>query len=186
MPWASGFQLSQRIACLRYVEQFLDNSLQLATNQYELLSITDWLALVASLTTLAKLALYTSPMPGWDPTELQISKSFEYFRDQLSSQLPRSHESHDHGEDVFERFRRITAIMKVAVKNAPGRNSPNGSTFELATGSGRTVSLLQELPPLKPNGVKNGSDPLPAPWKLNPQFDISSSEFLWKFLLGTV
>ena len=88
--------------------------------------------------------------------------------------------------DVFERFRRITAIMKVALRNVPGKGSPNGSTFELATGSGRTVSLLQDLPPLQPNGVVNGADPLPAPWKVHPQFDMSSNEFLWKFLLGTV
>lgn len=186
MPWVSGFQLSQRITCLRCVEQFLDNSLQLNSNEYDLLSITDWLALVAGLTTLAKLALHTSPMPGWDPIELQIYKSFEYFRDQLSAQMPRQRESQDYSEDLFERFRRITAIMKMAVKAAPGRSSPNGSTFELATGSGRTVSLLQELPPLKPNGVVNGSDPLPAPWKVNAQLDISSQEFLWKFLMGTV
>ena len=76
--------------------------------------------------------------------------------------------------------------MKMAVKAAPGRNSPNGATFELATGSGRTVSLLQELPPLKPNSAVNGSDPLPAPWKVSPQFDVSDQEFLWKFLMGTI
>jgi hypothetical protein len=186
MPWVPGFQLSQRITCLRCVEQFLDYSLQLSSSEYELLSITDWLALVAGLTTLAKLTLHTSHMPGWDPVELQIAKSFEYFRDQLSAQMPRQHDAQDRSEDLFERFRRITAIMKMAVKTAPGRHSPNGSTFELATGSGRTVSLLQELPPLKPNGVVNGSDPLPAPWKVSPQFDISSQEFLWKFVMGTV
>lgn len=186
MPWVSGFQLSQRITCLRCVEQFLDYSLQLSSSEYERLSIIDWLALVAGLTTLAKLALHTPPMPGWDPVELQISKSFEYFRDQLSAQMPRLHDSQDHGEDLFERFRRITAIMKMSVKAAPGRSSPNGSTFELATGSGRTVSLLQELPPLKLNGVAKGSDPLPAPWKVSPQFDISSQEFLWKFLTGSI
>jgi hypothetical protein len=186
MPWVSGFQLSQRITCLRCVEQFLDYSLQLSSSEYELLSITDWLGLVAGLTTLAKLTLHTSQMPGWDPVELQISKSFEYFRDQLSAQMPRPHDAQDRSEDLFERFRRITAIMKMAVKAAPGRHSPNGSTFELATGSGRTVSLLQELPPLKPNGGVNGSDPLPAPWKVSPQFDISSQEFLWKFVMGTV
>ncbi|KAF2443192.1 hypothetical protein P171DRAFT_57449 [Karstenula rhodostoma CBS 690.94] len=187
MPWVSGFQLSQRITCLRCVEQFLDYSLQLSSSEYELLSITDWLALVAGLTTLAKLALHTSPMPGWDPVELQISKSFGYFRDQLSAQMPRPHDSQDQGEDLFERFRRITAIMKMTVKAVPGRSSPNGSTFELATGSGRTVSLLQELPPLKPNGAANGSDSLPpAPWKVSPQFDISNQEFLWKFLTGSI
>lgn len=186
MPWVSGFQLSQRITCLRCVEQFLDYSLQLSTSEYDLLSITDWLALVAGLTTLAKLTLHASPMPGWDPVELQISKSFDYFRDQLSAQMPRPRDSQDHGEDLFERFRRITAIMKLALKAAPERSSPNGATFELATGSGRTVSLLQELPPLKPNGVSNGSDPLPAPWKVSPQFDISGQEFLWKFLTGSI
>ena len=186
MPWVSGFQLSQRITCLRCVEQFLDNSLQLSATEYEQLSIIDWLALVAALTTLAKLALHASPMPGWDPIELQIFKSFEYFRDQLSVQMPRPRESPEHSEDLFERFRRITAIMKILVKTAPGRSSPNGSTFELATGSGRTVSLLQELPPLKPNGVVNGSDPLPVPWKVNTQLDITSQEFLWKFLMGTL
>lgn len=186
MPWVSGFQLSQRITCLRCLEQFLDNSLQLAGGEYELLSIVDWFALVAGLTTLANLALHTPPIPGWDSVELHISKSFEYFRDQLSAQMPRPGESKDHNEDLFERFRRITSIMKMAVRSAPGRGSPNSSTFELATGSGRTVSLLQELPPLKLNGSVNGSDPLPAPWKVNPQFDISSQDFLWKFLLGTV
>ncbi|KAL1594319.1 hypothetical protein SLS60_010076 [Paraconiothyrium brasiliense] len=186
MLWVSGFQLSQRITCLRCVEQFLDYSLQFSGTEYEMLSVTDWLALVAGLTTLAKLALHTSPMPGWDPVDLQIFKSFEYYRDQLSAQMPRPHDSQEHTEDLFERFRRITGIMKVAVKTAPGRSSPNGSTFELATGSGRTVSLLQELPPFKPNGVVNGTDPLPAPWKVSPQFDISSQEFLWKFLLGTI
>ncbi|KAF1968204.1 hypothetical protein BU23DRAFT_572572 [Bimuria novae-zelandiae CBS 107.79] len=185
LSWVSGFQLSQRITCLRWVEQFLDNSLQLAPSEFELLSITDWLVLVAGLTTLAKLALHTSPMPGWDPAELQIAKTFEYFRDQLSVQMPRSHDSQDH-EDLFDRFRRMTEIMKMTAKTAPGRNSPNGSTFELATGSGRTVSLLQELPPLKPNGVVNGSDPLPAPWKVSSQFDISSPDFVWKFLMGTL
>ncbi|KAF2676421.1 hypothetical protein K458DRAFT_447526 [Lentithecium fluviatile CBS 122367] len=183
---ASGFQLTQRIACLRSIEQYLDNALQLSATNFEFLSIVDWLNLASSLTTLGKFALHTPPIPGWDPIELQIAKTFEYFRDQLCSQMPHSRDPQDNNEDLFERFRRITAVMKMAVKSAPGRGSPNGSTFELATGSGRTVSLLQELPPLKPNGTINGSDPLPAPWKIHPQFDMSSNEFLWKFLMGTV
>jgi len=186
MPWVSGFQLSQRITCLRSIEQFLDNSLQLSPSQFELLSIIDWLTLISTLTMLSKFALHTTPMPGWDPIDLQVGKTFEYFRDQLSAQMPRSREAQESSEDLFERFRRITAIMKMAVKNAPGRHSPNGSTFELATGSGRTVSLLQELPPLKLNGNTNGPDPLPVPWRINPHFDLNSNEFLWKFLMGTL
>jgi len=184
-PRASGVQLSQRITCLRCIEQYLDNALQLPAEHFEFLSIVDWLNLASSLTTLGKLALHAPPLPGWDPTELQIAKSFEYFRDQLCSQMPRPRDPQDNSEDLFERFRRITAVMKMAVKNTHGRASPNGPTFELATGSGRTVSLLHELPPLKPNGSANGTDTLPAPWKVHPQFDMSGSDFPWKFLVGT-
>jgi hypothetical protein len=160
--------------------------LQLSAAHFELLSVVDWLNLASSLTTLGKFALHASPLPGWDPTELQIAKTFEYFCDQLCSQMPRPRDQQDGNEDLFERFRRITAIMKMAVKNAPGRGSPNGATFELATGSGRTVSLLHELPPLKLNGSTKGTDTLPAPWKVHPHFDMSGSDFLWKFLIGSV
>jgi hypothetical protein len=186
-PWASGFQLSQRITYLRTVEKFLDNSIQLSSDQYEFLSIVDWLDLVSGLTMLGKLALHSTPMPGWDTNELQIPKTFEYFRDRLCALMPRPRDAQDSNEDVFERFRRITAIMKSALKTTPARASPNGSTFELATGSGRTVSLLQDLPPLLFNSNGNGSlDLLPAPWKVNPSLDMSSNEFCWKFLLGTI
>ncbi|KAF1960558.1 hypothetical protein CC80DRAFT_259436 [Byssothecium circinans] len=186
-PWASGFQLSQRITCLRAVEQFLDNSLQLSSTQYDFLSIVDWLNLVSGLTMLGRLALHSTPMAGWDINELQIAKTFEYFRDRLCSIMPRPRDTQDSSEDLFERFRRVTAIMKSALKNTPARASPNGSTFELATGSGRTVSLLQDLPPLMLNGNgNNSSDALPTPWRVNPSFDMSSNDFCWKFLLGTV
>jgi hypothetical protein len=186
-PWAPGFQLSLRITYLRNIEQFLDNSTQMAPEQYEFLSIVDWVNLVSALTGLGKLALHSSPVPGWDPADLQLSKTFDYFRDQLSSKMPpRPRDPPDSGEDVFERFRRVTAIMKMALRNALGRSSPNGSTFEITTSSRQTVSLLQDLPPPKPNGMLNGADSLPAPWKVHPQFDISSPQFLWKFLMGTV
>ncbi|KAF2877566.1 hypothetical protein BDV95DRAFT_480890 [Massariosphaeria phaeospora] len=183
--WASGFQLSLRITCLRSIEQFLNNSTQLTSGQYEYLSLTDWLHLISALHKLGKLTLHSSPIPGWDPAELQLSKTFDYFRDQLSAQMPRLREPLENHEDVFERFRRITAIMKTTLRTVPGRSSPNASTFEIATGSGRTVSLLQDLPPLKMDGVANG-DPLPAPWKVIPQCDMSSTEFPWKFLMGTI
>jgi hypothetical protein len=186
MPRTSGFQLSQRITCLGSLQQYFDNALQLSTSSFHFLSIVDWLNLASSLTTLGKLALYASPLPGWDPVDLQIGKMFEYFRDQLCSQMPIPHDPQDSHDNLFEKFRRISIIMKMAVKNAPGRESPNGSTFELATGSGRTVSLLQELPPLKMNGIMNGSESLPTPWKVRPHFDMSGNDFPWKFLMGTV
>ncbi|KAF2188678.1 hypothetical protein K469DRAFT_724572 [Zopfia rhizophila CBS 207.26] len=186
LPWAPGFQLSLRITCLRSIEQFLDNSVQMAPNQYECLSLVDWANLISTLTTLGNLALHSAPMPGWDPIDLQLSKIFEHFRDQLCSQIPRPLDSQERkAEDVFERFRRITATMKMALRNVPGRSSPNGSTFEIITSSRQTVSLLQDLPPLEPNGITNGAD-LPAPWKVNPSFDMSTIEFPWKFLMGTV
>ncbi|KAJ4985896.1 hypothetical protein SVAN01_08585 [Stagonosporopsis vannaccii] len=183
-PWASGFQLSLRVTCLRSIEQFLDNSTKLQSSQYEFLSLVDWLNLVSTMTSLSKLALHSSPMPGWDTTELQIAKSFEYFRDQLSSQMPRPRDPQETNEDIFERFRRITAVMKMALTTSSGRTSPGGSTFQLATGSGRTVSLLQDLPLPKMNGV-NGND-RHHPWKLTPTFDLTSHQFPWRFLSGTV
>ncbi|KAF2475764.1 uncharacterized protein BDR25DRAFT_322237 [Lindgomyces ingoldianus] len=184
--WASGFQLSLRITGLRSIEQFLDNSVQMATNQYEFLSIIDWLNLISALTALGKLAVHSTQIPGWDPADLQLGKTFEHFQEHLCSQLPRPLDSQERkAEDVFDRFRRITAIMKMALKSVPGRSSPNGSTFEITTSSRQTVSLLQDLPPLKPNGIANGTD-LPAPWKVNPTFDMSSNEFPWKFLMGTL
>jgi hypothetical protein len=159
----------------------------MTSDQYEFLSIVDWMNLISTLTGLGKLALHSTPMPGWDPADLQLGKTFDYFRDQLSSKMPpRPRDTSVSGEDVFERFRRITAVMKMALRNPPGRSSPNGSTFEITTSSRQTVSLLQDLPPLKPNGIMNGADPLPAPWKVHPQFDLSSPQFLWKFLMGTV
>lgn len=185
-PWASGFQLSLRVTCLRSIEQFLDNGLKLPSAQYAHVSLVDWLSLVSSVTNLSKLAIQSTSLPGWDPNELQIAKSFDYFRDQLSSQMPRPR---DANEDVFERFRRVTSVMKTALNGTPGRSSPNGSTFELARGSGRTVSLLQELPLPKINGMgssNHGPEKLPSLWRVNPTFDISSNEFHWKFLLGTV
>jgi hypothetical protein len=185
-PWASGFQLSLRVTCLRSIEQFLDNSTKLPSSRYSFLSIVDWLNLVSTMTGLSKLALHSSPMPGWDPTELQIARSFEYFRDQLSSHMPRPQDPQESNEDVFERFRRITDAMKAALMSSPGRSSPGGSTFELATGSGRTVSLLQDLPLPSLNGMANGGEKLPTPWKSNPPFDVNNNGFPWKFLLGTV
>jgi len=187
VPWAPGFQLNLRMTYLRSIEQFLDHSTHMSSIQYEYLSIVDYVNLVTILTSIGKLALHTSPIPGWDPADLQLGKTFDYFRDQLSSKMPlRPRDSSDTSEDVFERFRRITAIMKMALRNAPGRNSPNGSTFEITTSSRQTVSLLQELPPLKVNGMMNGTDSLPAPWKVHPQFDMSSGQFILKFLMGTV
>ncbi|PVH98082.1 hypothetical protein DM02DRAFT_531897 [Periconia macrospinosa] len=166
-PWAAGSQLSQRITCLRSVEHFLDATLQLSSTEYEFVSIVDWLHLITALSMLGKLAVHSTPIPGWDAGELQIAKTFDYFRDRLCSIMPRPRDSHDSAEDLFE--------------------SPNGSTFELATGSGRTVSLLQDLPKLNPIGsVKESSESLPTPWKISPSFDMSSSEFCWKFLHGTI
>lgn len=160
--------------------------MKLTSTHYEFLSLIDWLNLVSTTTNLSKLALHSSPMPGWDPAELQVAKTFEYFRDQLATQMPLPRDAQDSNEDVFERFRRITAAMKVAVRNAQTRGSPTGSTFELATGSGRTVSLLQDLPLPRPNGMVNGVEKLPSLWKVNPSFDINSNEFHWRFLMGTV
>jgi hypothetical protein len=185
-PWASGFQLSLRVTYLRSIEQFLDNSIKLASQQYEFISLVDWLNLVSGVVGMGKLGHHSSPMPGWDPVELQIARTFEYFRDQLSAQMPRSRETHDN-EDVYERFRRITSVMMAALRTARGGASPNGSTFELATGSGRKVSLLQDLALPKINGKPNGgTEKLPSLWKVNPAIDMNSSEFHWKFLMGTV
>jgi hypothetical protein len=174
------------MSCVSAIEQFLDNSALLHTSQYECLSIVDWIILISVLTSLAKLVLHAAPLPGWDPSDLQIAKTFEHFRDKLCAQLPRQPEAQEHSEDVFERFRRITAIMKMALKNTTGRGSPNGSTFEITSSSRQPVSILQDLPPLKPGGIANGTDSLPAPWKVNPTFNMSGSEFPWKFLMGTV
>ncbi|KAH3983121.1 hypothetical protein HBI56_147650 [Parastagonospora nodorum] len=185
-PWASGFQLSLRVTCLRSIEQFLDNSIQLSTAQYEFISLVDWLNLVSGIISLGKLGLHSSPLPGWDPVELQITRTFEYFRDHLSSQMPRQRENQDNNENAFERFRRVTSVMTVALKSALGGGSPNGSTFELATGSGRTVSLLQDLSLPKIKSMGNGTEKLPSLWKINPSLDMNSNEFHWKFLMGTV
>lgn len=185
-PWASGFQLSLRVTYLRSIEQYLDNSAKLPSNHFEYISIIDWLNMASAMTNLGKLALQSSPMPGWDPTELQITKSFEYFRDQLASRMPRLRDLQESSEDVFERFRRVTAVMKTALRNSSGRCSPSGSTFELATCSGRTVSLLQDLPLPKPSAIANGIEKLPVLWKVNPSFNINHTDFPWKFLMGTV
>ncbi|KAF2656875.1 hypothetical protein K491DRAFT_353305 [Lophiostoma macrostomum CBS 122681] len=184
--WASGFQLSLRVTHLRSVEQFLDNGVLLNSSQYEFLSIVDWLNLISGLTALGKLALHSTALPGWDAADLQISRTFDHFRDRLSSQLPYPRDGQEHHEGVFERFRRVTAIMKMALKTVGGRGSPTGSTFEITSSSRQAVSILHDLPPLQPNGVANGNESLPAPWKVNPSFDMSSSSFHWKFLMGTV
>jgi hypothetical protein len=185
-PWASGFQLSLRVSYLRSIEQFLDNGVKLSTAQFDSISLVDWLNLVTGIIGLGKLGLNSSPMPGWDPVELQVARKFEYSRDQLSAQMPRPRETQDSSEDVFERFRRITSDMMVALRTARGGSSPNGNTFELATGSGRTVSLLQDLALPKINGNPIGTEKLPSLWKVNPSFDMNSNEFHWKFLMGTV
>jgi len=185
-PWASGFQLSLRVTCLRSIEQFLDNSMKLPTGQYDFISLVDWLNLVSGVIGLSKLALHSQPLPGWDPAELQIARSFEYFRDQLSSLMPRPRDNQDANEDVFERFRRITSVMKIALRTTPAGGSPNGGTFELATGSGRKVSLLQDVSLPKLNGKSNGTEKLPSLWEVNPALDMNSNEFHWKFLMGTV
>jgi hypothetical protein len=185
-PWASGFQLSLRVTCLRSIQEFLDNSIRLPTAQYESVSLVDWLNLVSGVINLGKLGLHSTPLPGWDPAELQVARTFEYFRDQLSAQMPRQRENQDCTEDAFERFRRITSIMMGALRTAPGSSSPNGSTFELATGSGRTVSLLQDLSLPKIKSMANGTEKLPSLWKINPSLDMNSNEFHWKFLMGTV
>jgi hypothetical protein len=185
-PWASGFQLSLCVSYLRSIEQFLDNSVKLSTAQFDSISLIDWLNLVSGIIGLGKLGLNSTSMAGWDPVELQVARKFEYSRDQLSAQMPRPRETQDSNEDVFERFRRITSDMMIALRTARGGGSPNGSTFELATGSGRTVSLLQDLALPKINGMPNGKETLPSLWKVNPSFDMNSNEFHWKFLMGTV
>lgn len=186
-PWLSGFQLSLRVTYLRSIEQFLENSVQLSTTQYASISLVDWLHLVSGITGLSKLGIHSSPMPGWDPVELRIAKTFELFRDQLSSLMPRPPGSHEKNEDAFERFRRITALMNVALRNAPGGGSPeSGTTFELATGSGRKVSLLHDVSLPKMNGMTNGAEKLPSLWEVNPSIDMTGNEFHWRFLMGTV
>jgi hypothetical protein len=169
-----------RVTCLRSIEQFLDNSISLPSAQYEIVPLVDWLYLVSGVVNLGKLAIHSSPLPGWDPAELQIARTFEYFRDQLSSQMPRPRENQERNEDIFERFRRVTSVMQGAL------NSPNNGTFELATGAGRTVSLLQDVTLPKLNGMTNGTEKLPSLWEVAPSFDINSNGFLWKCLLGTV
>jgi hypothetical protein len=187
-PWASGFQLSLRVTCLQSFQKFLDNCLKLPSHQYETISLVDWLNLILGFTSLSKMALHSSPLPGWDPVELQVASTFEYFRDQISSQMPRPQDSTEGNDDVFERFRRITAIMKTALRNRTGRGTSNGVSFNLATGAGRTVSLLQELPLPKLNGVANGTgaEKLPSLRNLHPSLDMESGDFHWRFLTGTV
>ncbi|KAK1909680.1 hypothetical protein P3342_007852 [Pyrenophora teres f. teres] len=186
-PWASGFQLSLRVTLVRSVEQFLDNTTKLSSTHFEFVSLIDWLNLVNTLTNLSKLVLHASPMPGWDPTELQITRTFDHFRDLLSSQMPHHHGVQDNSEDAFERFRRITSAMRMALHDARGMSSPNGTTFELATGSGRTVSLLHNLALPKINGgALSGSEKLPSLRDMNPAVDITCDDFHWKFLMGTV
>ncbi|USP73552.1 uncharacterized protein yc1106_00826 [Curvularia clavata] len=186
-PWASGFQLSLRVTYVRSIEQFLENSTKLSTSQFDYVSLIDWLNLVNTITSLSKLALHASHIPGWDPSELQLTRTFDYYRDQISSQLPRPRDTQSNREDAFERFRRITSTMRMALHDAPGRGSPNGTTFELSTGSGRTVSLLHNLALPKINGgTANGSEKLPSLRDVNPSFDVTSNDFHWKFLLGTV
>lgn len=182
----SGFQLSLRVNYLRSIETFLDNGMHSATSQYEFVSIVDWLNLASALTNLSQLALQPLSLPGWDPAELQIVNTFQYFRDQLCSRMPHPRDGTDCSHDVFERFRRTTAGMMTALRNTSGRASPIGSTFELATRSGRTVSLLQDLPLLKPKGVANGVErQLPSLRQINPSLEINKSDFHWKFLTGT-
>ncbi|EUC36546.1 hypothetical protein COCCADRAFT_87763 [Bipolaris zeicola 26-R-13] len=186
-PWASGFQLSLRVTYVRSLEQFLDNTTKLSSNQFESISLIDWLNLVNTITSLSKLTLYASPIPGWDPSELQLARTFDHYRDQLSSLMPRPRDTSNNREDAFERFRRITSTMRLALHDAPGRGSPNGTTFELSTGSGRTVSLLHNLALPKINGgITNGAEKLPSLRDVNPSFDVTSNDFHWKFLLGTV
>ncbi|KAF1832571.1 hypothetical protein BDW02DRAFT_502728 [Decorospora gaudefroyi] len=183
-PWASGFQLSLRVTLVRSIEEFLENSTNLPPTQFDFLSLIDWLTLVLTMTNLIKLA---SPMPGWDPAELQVAKNFDYFRNQLASQMPRHRDAQDSAEDAFERFQRITSAMRLALHDGPGRCSPNGSTFELATGSGRTISLLHSLAlPKIIGGSVNGGEKLPSLRDVNPSLDINSNDFHWKFLMGTV
>jgi hypothetical protein len=159
---------------------------KLSTTQYAFISLVDWLNLVSGITGLGKLALHSGPMPGWDPVELQIAKSFDFFRDQLSSLMPQPRGSKEEIEDAFKRFRRITALMKVALRNAPGGSPDGGTTFELATGSGRKVSLLHDVSLPKMNGMTNGIGKLPSLWEINPSIDMTGREFHWKFLMGTV
>jgi hypothetical protein len=183
-PWITGFELSQRISCLRAIEQFLDNSIRLAPTQYEYLSVVDWLSLIFAFTGLARLAVHATPMPGWDPMELQIPSTFGHFRDQLSEKFPRPRDVQEKNENIFERFRRVSAVMKRGLKN--GRGSPNGSAFEITTSSRQAVSILQDLPPMKPNGTVQHVESLPTPWRTPAALDIDSTEFPWKFLMGTV
>jgi hypothetical protein len=173
---------------VRSVEQFLDNSTKLSTKHFDFVSLVDWLNLINTITSLSKLAVHASPMPGWDASELQIAKSFDYYREQLSSQMPRLRDAQDSQEDAFERFRRITSAMRLALHDAVGRGSPNGNTFELATGSGRTVSLLHNLalPKINGSGTTNGVEKLPSLRDVSPSLDITSSDFHWKFLMGAV
>ncbi|KAF2012929.1 hypothetical protein BU24DRAFT_465278 [Aaosphaeria arxii CBS 175.79] len=186
-PSAPGFQLSLRISSLRSIEQFLETSLQLPADHYEYLSIVDWLNLIATLTILGKLALHATPMPGWDTNEVQVPRMFEHFREELCAKIPQPRDNgQDNQEHVFERFRRITAIMKMSLKNVHGRGSPNGSSFEITSSSRQAVSILQELPPLKLNGVVNGAEQLPTPWKVNPSFDMNGNDFPWRFLMGVL
>jgi hypothetical protein len=78
--------------------------------------------------------------------------------------------------------------MRLALHDAIGRGSPNGNTFELATGSGRTVSLLHNLalPKINGNGSTSGVEKLPSLRDVTPSLDITSSDFHWKFLMGAV
>jgi hypothetical protein len=184
-PSAPSFQLNLRATCLRSIEQFLDNSMRLLTTQYDMVSLVDYLNLISAVTGLGRLALHSSPLPGWDPVELQIAGLFNFFCDQISSLMPRSRGSSENKENLFERFRRITSMMKLALRTTPG-GSPHGGTFELATGSGRTVSLLQDVSLPKIDGATNGAETLPSLRKINPSLDLNDGEFHWKFLMGTV
>jgi hypothetical protein len=187
-PWATGFQLTLRVTCLQSFQEFLENGLKLPSEQYDTISLVDWLSLIIGFTSLSKMALQSHSLPGWDPVELQIANTFDYFRDQISSQMPRAYDNAEGNEDVFERFRRITGTMKTALRTGTGRGPSNGVTFNLATGSGRTVSLLQDLPLPNFNGVANGigAEKLPSLRMLHPLLDMDKDDFHWRFLTGTV
>ncbi|OCK86052.1 hypothetical protein K432DRAFT_285613 [Lepidopterella palustris CBS 459.81] len=128
---SSAFQLYLHTSCLRAVEDFLDTALDATPDQFQYLSLVDWVSLLSALILLGKLAQDVTPVPGWDAADLLLYEKLDNYLDKLGAQMPSPSTSQPMGapEDLFTDFRRTAAHMKATLRKptaAPAAGHSNG------------------------------------------------------------
>ncbi|KAF2275747.1 uncharacterized protein EI97DRAFT_71001 [Westerdykella ornata] len=179
-----GFLLSMRVSCLRAIDDFLKHCTQLSMTQWKSLSIVDWISLISSFTALRALSMHLTPLPGSHFQEFHPSRMFGAYREELCAKMPQLINNARSGDDCFARFRRGTGVMEASFPDFVRRVDSKGSSFGIMSQTSHLDTTRLQNGPMGKGEIDYGQPSPPS--KRDSVDEMTSNEFLWKFLRGEV